>query len=310
MPSAADSPRPRCAVLLAAYNGEAWLPAQLRSILDQEEVEVRVFVSVDASADGTLGLVHDWARRDPRVEVLPDGERFGGAAANFFRLFRDVDVADFDYVCLADQDDLWYADKLRRAHDALASGEAAAYSSNVLAFWPSGREQLVDKAQPQRRWDYLFEAAGPGCTYVLRAEVAGAFRALVIARWHEVSQVGLHDWFIYAFVRAAGHRWVIDHYAGLRYRQHGGNQVGVNSGGAAFGRRVRKVLSGWAIGQARLIAGLVGADREPRVRHWLHGGRRGLLALALNAAQCRRRVRDRVWFFCSCVLSALYGKVG
>ena len=56
----------------------------------------------------------------------------------------------------------WFKDKLIRAVSAIEENNCNAYSSNVTAFWPDGKEALIDKAQPLRKWDYFFEAAGPG----------------------------------------------------------------------------------------------------------------------------------------------------
>ena len=163
---------PTVAVCLAAFNGVRWLAEQLDSILLQRDVEVTVFVSVDASTDGTEQWFDVRATENAQIIVLPHGEHFGGASRNFFRILRDVDFTGFDYVCFADQDDIWLTGKLLRAHQILTKTGAAAYSSNVVAFWCSGRKVLVEKSQPQRQWDYLFEAAGPGCTYVLDSALA------------------------------------------------------------------------------------------------------------------------------------------
>lgn len=75
------------------------------------------------------------ATRRARVTVLPGGQVFGGAAPNFFRLLRDVDMTGCDYVALADQDDLWHPDKLASAFQQQAHRRTG-YSGNVL---PSGR---------------------------------------------------------------------------------------------------------------------------------------------------------------------------
>ena len=136
---------PRVAVCLAAYNGRAWLQEQLQSILQQEGVEVRIFVSVDRSDDGTEAWVSEYCRAEGRVLLLPTGERFGGAAPNFFRLLKEVDFSQFEYVSLADQDDIWYPDKLRRAISMLEESKADCYSSNVMAFWEDGTQRLVEQ---------------------------------------------------------------------------------------------------------------------------------------------------------------------
>ena len=117
----------------------------------------------------------------------------------------------------------------------------------------------------------------------------------------------MHDWFFYAFARANGYRWVIDDYAGMLYRQHENNQVGVNSGLKAFVHRARKVLNGWGLTQSALIAQLVGLGDDPFVNRWSGGSRAGLLWLGFQAWQCRRRVRDKIMFSLSCIAIFLVG---
>lgn len=299
---------PSVAVCLAAFNGMRWLPEQLDSILAQTGVTVTVVLSVDQSRDGTEAWLNERASNDSRVVLLPHGEKFGGAARNFFRIIQDSNFSDFDYISFADQDDIWLPDKLQRAHEILSKTEADAYSSNVTAFWPDGRKTLIEKSQAQVRWDFLFEAAGPGCTYVMRKELVYAIQALLKNRWADVQQVGLHDWFVYAFARAHGYRWVIDSYAGMLYRQHEKNQVGVNMGWKALLHRAGKIVSGWGLSQSALIADLVGLGDDTFVRRWSGGSRTGLLWLACHAWQCRRRLRDKLLFALSCLAVCTAGK--
>jgi len=154
---------PSIAVCLAAFNGIRYIQQQLDSILSQADVQVTVFVSVDRSIDGTENWFSTVQAKEPRVVLLPTGAAFGGAARNFFRLLRDTDFAAFDYVAYADQDDIWLPGKLKRACDTLTQAGAQGYSSDVVAFWDSGKSLYIKKSYPQRRWDYLFESAGPGC---------------------------------------------------------------------------------------------------------------------------------------------------
>lgn len=299
--------QPTVAVCLAAYNGADWLPEQVNSILEQTGVNVVVFVSVDRSTDGTEMWCDERALSDNRIVLLPHGEKFGGASRNFFRLMRDVDFSEFDYISFADQDDIWLTNKLQCAHEMLSRTQADAYSSNVVAFWADDRKVLVEKSQEQVRWDFLFEAAGPGCTYVMRQKLACAVQDLLKTRWPDVQQVGLHDWFFYAFARANGYRWVIDGYAGMLYRQHEKNQVGVNLGWQALRHRARKIFSGWGLAQSALIAELVGLGDDPFVRRWSCGSRTGLLWLACHAWQCRRRLRDKLLFALLCLALCVAG---
>ena len=298
---------PRVAVCMAAYNGVHHLQEQVDSIFAQAGVEITLFVSVDRSNDGTEAWFRSLQIRNANVVLLPYGETFGGAAPNFFRLIREVDFSTFDYIAYADQDDVWLPLKLKRAVDTMSEVGADGYSSDVVAFWESGKKRYIKKSYAQRRWDYLFESAGPGCTFVLSRKLAVQVQDFLCQHRQKMLAVGLHDWFTYAFARAYAFKWVIDEYGGLMYRQHGGNQVGANEGFSALVWRAKKVLCGWGLNQARLIAELVGVDSQKFVRGWCFGGRWAMLKLALSATHCRRKPRDRIWFALSCMALACIG---
>ncbi|MFW3164286.1 glycosyltransferase family 2 protein [Pseudomonas syringae pv. syringae] len=295
---------PKVAVLLAAYNGMAWIEAQLDSILKQTNVCVSVFISVDTSTDGTEAWCADYAQHHASISLLPPAGRFGGASRNFFRLIRDVDFSTFDYVAFSDQDDIWHPDKLQRAVAALAPDHHDAYSSNVTAFWPDGQRVLLDKAQPQVQWDYLFEAAGPGCTYVMNRRLADAFKSSLLSHWDAAQAVSLHDWYCYAFARSHGFRWLIDPVPGMDYRQHANNQVGANTGLASLISRLKKIADGWWAGQVVLIGQLIGDNQlHPAGKHV--STRLSFLKLAFKAPQCRRRPRDKIFFIIACLTAML-----
>lgn len=299
---------PRVAVLLAAYNGMQWIEEQLASILAQSAVQITIYISVDASDDGTEVWCADCAARHTNVFLLPAGIRFGGASRNFFRLIRDVDLQEYDYVSFADQDDVWHEDKLERAISLMRERGVDAYSSNVTAFWENGRTQLLNKAQPQTRWDFLFEAAGPGCTYVLSAPLVRAMKHSMLMQWSELQKVSLHDWYCYAFARSHCFRWYIDPHPSMEYRQHERNQVGANTGLNTMIARYKTIHDGWWFTQVALIARLTGQAGDPFVGSWLPLRRWQLIRLSFSAWRCRRRIRDRVFFFLICWATALAGK--
>lgn len=301
---------PRILVVLAAFRGMAFLPAQMASILAQQGVNVQVVVSIDSvdgdTEDGTWAWAAQIAAQEPRISILPTGQIGGGAAPNFFRLIAEVDLAGFDYLAFADQDDLWHPDKLTRACQQLQHTGAEGYSGNVTAFWPSGKERPIDKAQPQKVWDFLFEGPGPGCTFVVTAPLALALQKWVYVHRSALKQVGFHDWLIYAWARTQGYLWTIDKSPHMHYRQHAHNQIGANTGMRSLWRRVQHIASGWGLGQACLMAQLMGLEKHPFVASWYQGQRWGLLQLAGHAGQCRRRRRDQILFVLSCAWMAVY----
>lgn len=235
----------KIAVLLASYNGVKYIKEQVDSILNQKEVDVTIFISDDLSTDKTVEYLQDIYKDFKNIVYLPSGSKFGGAGKNFFRLIRDVDFSSFDFVSFVDQDDIWYEDKLIRAIKTIEYKQIDAYSSNVLAFWEDGKEMIINKSSSQARYDYLFEAAGPGCTYVLKKDLAISLQKFIYKNWEDVNKVELHDWFIYAFSRENNYNWHIDEKPSMRYRQHTSNQVGANDGLKAKLKRLKKVFSSW-----------------------------------------------------------------
>lgn len=288
---------PSVAVLMAAYNGISWIEEQLNSILGQLDVEVTIFISDDQSIDGTLAWCEEFATREARVVILPVcSNRFGGAAKNFFRLIRDVEFSDFDYVAYADQDDIFLENKYRIAHDEIMRRGCAAYSSNVTAFWPDGRQVLLVKSQPQRKYDFLFEAGGPGCSYVLRVADALEFKQFLIQNWQAANDVSLHDWLTYAWFRSTGRVWHIDADSYMLYRQHGGNQVGANNGFSGLKSRFKLLTSGWYRDEVSKISRLVACDIHELPASIMDHGVLPKLYLLKNFSEFRRSGRDRVAF--------------
>lgn len=290
----------RVAVLMATCNGIAYVKAQIESILQQENLAVTLFISDDGSTDGTWEYLQSCSH--DQIILLPRDDRYGSAAGNFFRLIRDVSFSCFDYIALADQDDLWFPGKLKRATDTLERLKADIYSGNVLAFWPDGRKMLINKAQAQRQWDYLFEAAGPGCTYVMQINAACQLQQFLRAKQAASADIVLHDWLIYAWARNLGLLWYIDRVPMMHYRQHANNVVGINQGVRAAFKRIGKLRDGWYLRQIRCIAEMLELASAPPI-HWLNQmGCFNRLRLIMAAANCRRRFRDRLGFILFIVL--------
>lgn len=279
---------PRVAVLLATYNSELWLRQQLDSIFAQQGVVLHLFVSDDRSTDNTVSIIDEYVNRFP-VTLLPRlADRLGNANRNFLRLIRDTDVADCDHVAFSDHDDIWYPNKLRRAVDCIAQLGVHAYSSDVIAFWADGREELVLKSKPQRLYDYLFESPGPGCTFVFLRASFEDLRGFVLQRFEAARQVKVHDWLIYAYARTHGWGWYIDNWPSMLYRQHGGNEIGANSGWQAIRRRLREIRSGDYRMDVLTIADLVG-DNSWAVEALRRLSTTDRIRLILMAREFRRR---------------------
>ncbi|SDH81606.1 glycosyltransferase [Agrococcus jejuensis] len=285
------------AVLMATHDGAAFLDAQIDSILDQEGVDVRLVVSDDRSTDGTLALLERRAADDARIVLLPAGVH-GSAHANFLRLVRDAPVDGADAIGFSDQDDVWTPGRLARQLAQLDRYDAV--SGNVTAVFGSRRVR-IDKAQPQRDFDFVLESAGPGSTFVLSASTF-AFVRDVVDHDPEVVDAAIHDWLIYALVRASGRTWHIDSASLVDYRQHGANVRGANVGVREASARLGELRSGEFRRQAahitRIAARVADDGRRDELLALAHllgdGSPASRRALAARVPQLRRSARDRI----------------
>lgn len=292
---------PKIAILLAAHNGMQYLEEQIQSILLQEKVEVTLFIGLDYSTDDSESWLQKISKEEKSIVFLPYGEIFGSAARNFFHLIRTIDFSGYDYVAFSDQDDIWYRDKLANAVFKLRSFSYDAYSSNVTAFWENGKKCLVNKAYPQRRWDFLFEGAGPGCTYVLKADLMTAIKRHIIEVWELVQRIAFHDWFCYAYARSNHYKWYIDPIPSMLYRQHSQNEFGVNKGLRAYMMRLKKLINGVWIAQSMLIANVLHISYPFLKKDSLMPSKIKYMKMFVCAFHCRRKRLDQLFFSVMCL---------
>ncbi len=110
--------KPRLAVVVPAYNAEAWIVRALSSLLAQMIENLTIVVIDDGSSDGTVELVH---RRFGDKVLLETGPNRGACHARN----RGLDLvlkSGAEYVLFLDADDYVEGDYLGAAIEAAASG--------------------------------------------------------------------------------------------------------------------------------------------------------------------------------------------
>lgn len=249
--------RPCCLILMATRNGAAHIDRQLRSLLAQLNVHVSVDVRDDCSSDVTRDIVNRFITAGAPVRMRLDHDATGSAAGNFFKLILDADLSGVDYVSLSDQDDEWAVDKLSRAVACLRASGADGYSSGVLAVWPSGRTKPLVQNPHVREGDCLFEGAGQGCTFVIKATLFAELQVLLRRHQALLAPVRYHDWTVYALTRALGRRWYFDQNLTMQYLQHAGNDTGARNSGDGALRRLKLIRQGWYRAQVNAIVDLI-----------------------------------------------------
>ena len=251
----------------------------------------------DHSSDKTADVISDLRILYDNIKFVADNPKLGNASRSFFYLMFEMadELSEFDYVALADHDDIWIPSKLERAVARLNFTNSVAYSSDFCAVTFDSGEGIVSgklhrKSQPQTPIDYVFEGPGPGCTFVLTQQIFSMFVEELRSCYCEgrLDRVFWHDWFLYFYVRSKNLPWVIDNYSGIAYIQHGFNETGVNSGFAAYLKRLRLLFSGWYIDQAIVMMEILQAD-SVFLRRLKDDGLNSKLALLAKAPYLRRR---------------------
>lgn len=101
-------------ILLATYNGQAFIRQQLNSILTQSlDITKTIIVSDDCSFDGTLQVIAEVSERcvNDKIIVATNSTQLGHVK-NFARLCEMALLESQGYICFCDQDDIWYPDKI------------------------------------------------------------------------------------------------------------------------------------------------------------------------------------------------------
>ncbi len=233
-------------ILLAALNGERFLPAQLDSLCRQTG-DFRVLWQDDGSADATRALLEDLSRRDGRFLPGRHQSLHLGAAGNFLSLMTQDDAS---YTALCDQDDVWRPDRLACCMAAMQDAERRHGADTPLLVHTDCRltdangRVLHASFFAHQHWDpaaadlprLLVQNNVTGCTILMNA----ALRRLVTAH-ADPDRLFLHDWFI-ALTAAAFGRIVFVPDTPVDYRQHGRNVMGASDAGM-FRRALRALCA-------------------------------------------------------------------
>jgi glycosyltransferase involved in cell wall biosynthesis len=239
----ANDALPKIAILLCTFHGQRYLADQLDSIERQTYRHWEVWASDDGSQDDTHAILADYQSKWGEARLSVHYGPAGGFAANFLYLTCKTGI-EADCYAYSDQDDIWESDKLQRAMDWLRT-----VPKDVPGLYCS-RTRLVDAdnrdiglsplfSKPPSFANALMQNIGGGNTMVFNK----AARLLLREAGEHVNVVS-HDSWVYMVVTGCGGKIKYDTHPSLRYRQHGGNIVGMNSDWASRRARMRLLWQG------------------------------------------------------------------
>jgi glycosyltransferase involved in cell wall biosynthesis len=224
-------------VVMATFNAEAFIEAQLDSILRQTRCPDEIVVSDDGSSDATLAIVERLRASSPTTltwRIVTNAAPLG-PARNFLSGAR---LATGDLIALSDQDDWWFPGKLRTLEDHLMRKDALLVHSDAELVDAEGRllgMTLTDSLR-MTRGERRGLVSGKGLPQLVRRNLVTGHTVLmrrrVLELAGEIPPGWLHDeW--WALVAAAYGRVVLCPEILGHYRQHAINQVGATKSGFA-----------------------------------------------------------------------------
>ena len=113
--------QPTVSVVMATYNGAKFIREQLDSILDQLYPIQEIIIQDDGSKDETINIIKEYSKKYPIIHLYQNENNLG-FNMNFIIAFRRVTT---DLVCISDQDDIWFKDKIQKQVEVIGTQFAA-----------------------------------------------------------------------------------------------------------------------------------------------------------------------------------------
>lgn len=222
-------------------NGARWLPGQLASIAQQDDVSWSLLASDDGSKDDGPEIVGNFGQKRTNVVEVIDGPR-AGASRNYLWLLSQAKSGQF--TALSDQDDIWMPGRLRRATKMLGDpriAEPRIYASRTweVGYQGGGKRLSRLHSNPPCFQNALVQNVLAGNTIVLNPAALNVVQSTL----PKSTSVPFHDWWLYLILSAVGARVILDDQPTVFYRQHETNVIGAPSGVAAAARRIGGVLT-------------------------------------------------------------------
>ncbi len=213
-------------IVLATYNGEKYLRAQLDSLFAQTRRADRILVFDDGSEDHTIDIINEYAKEHKEI-ILYKNKKNLGYTKNFL---KGIKMSSADYVMLCDQDDIWKEEKIEKTLDKIKNTEAGDKNTPVLVYTDAqiyrGRKMkncsfLRSSHFNTKKIDMnhlLMENKCMGCTVMINRALVGFLDRIP-------KGIRFHDWWLALIAAGFGRIGFLDEMT-ILYRQHEGNMVG------------------------------------------------------------------------------------
>ncbi|MCX7978812.1 MAG: glycosyltransferase, partial [Bdellovibrionaceae bacterium] len=166
---------PRVSVITPVYNSAPFLPATLKSVVEQSFSDFEHLLVIDAkSTDASAEIAHAAAKKDPRVRVVVHPENLGVAANRN----RGIELARGEWLAFLDADDLWLPRKLEMQLELAESTGSRLLCSGYEIITPTGGPTGRKRIPPEQAgFGDLLAHNSVGClTALVHREALGELR--------------------------------------------------------------------------------------------------------------------------------------
>ena len=227
-------------ILLAAYNGEKYLPQQIDSILDQDTDAWFLTLSDDGSSDGTSKILECYVENYPdKIRRVCSNTSFGNAKDHFFFLLKE---SVGESVMFCDQDDVWTKDKvsssralLKQDVPCLVCSDLSVVREDLSVIDPSMAHYQSFRPEDRSFSRLLYRNCVTGGTCLMNRKLVDR-----ILQIRHPENALMHDYWAALTAAYFGEIVYLD-VPTVLYRQHAANSLGAQKGGLSF---VTKKLKG------------------------------------------------------------------
>ena len=226
------------AIVLCTFNGSKYIEALMDSIIVQTYENWELWISDDGSKDNTISVVRQYAEFYlEKIHILPEHAPLG-ACTNFLKTLTGAQLNEAEYYMFADQDDVWFPDKIEKLVTAMRMEEQSEREETPLLIHSDCRvtdQNLQTIASSFTEYMGYNQSMKSLPHLLVQNNVVGAsvlFNRALRNRIHSVPQSAvMHDHWIALVVAAFGRIGYLPE-ATYDYRQHAENVIGAREGGA------------------------------------------------------------------------------
>ncbi|MBE5962235.1 MAG: glycosyltransferase family 2 protein [Lachnospiraceae bacterium] len=248
-------------IVMATYNGEKYLAEQIESILNSTYTDWSLFLCDDGSTDQTLAIAAQYEAKYPeRIHIIKN-ERNLGVTKNFLvnlkKLKQESELIEggfskissnvAKYYMFADQDDVWFPEKIEMTIARMEKMERKYGKDKPLLVFSD--TTVVDEGLKQLHPSFYFvqcynlyhmdlghmmmENKCIGCTIMVNESLVKKLNTIP-------EHARYHDWWAALIASAFGKISFIGQPL-MYYRQHSSNEVGTMTYGNYFMRRIKNL---------------------------------------------------------------------